>query len=511
MGSFFNWLDGVIWSEYLVFLCLGAGLFFTFKIGGAQFTMIKEMIRLLLGKDVKKGSRTKGSISGFEAMCMSVSGRVGTGNIAGVATAIALGGPGSIFWLWVISLLGSASSYIESTLGQLYKEKFEGGYRGGPAYYFKGGLLGGKAWYGNLFAIVTVIAMAFFMPAVQSNVIASSMNNAIGIPKWAVGVAIVSILAIIIFGGAKRIAKFASIVVPFMAIAYIIVAMIVLTLNINQVIPSLVLIVKSAFGQNEAFAGIIGSAVMWGVKRGIYSNEAGQGTGPASAAAADTSHPAKQGLIQAFSIYIDSIFVCTATALMIIITGAYKVFDNSGNVLYSAHGAAESMSLSTIGALNTTVALDDTIGMGAYIVAISIMFFAFTTILSYFWNGDSSAIYLLGDKKSGKTFRTVISIIYLSSAFQGTIISGSSAWTLGDIGVGIMAWVNIVGILLMYKPAVLCLKDYKNRMKKGTQDEWTFDPNAIGIEGEFKVWDEVKEYRETLEPLENREPKLKTV
>ncbi|MCK5779938.1 MAG: alanine:cation symporter family protein [Psychrilyobacter sp.] len=492
MENFINGLNGIVWSPFLVYLCLGAGLFFTLKIGGAQFTMIKEMIRLLLGKDVKPGERSKEAITGFEAMCMSVSGRVGTGNIAGVATAIALGGPGSIFWLWVISLLGAASSYVESTLGQLYKEKFEGGYRGGPAYYFRSGLMGGKRWYGNLFAIVTVISMSLFIPSVQANVIAGSVNTAVGVPTWITGIVIVVLLSIIIFGGAKRIAKFAGVVVPFMAIAYIILALVVLVLNISEIIPSLSLIVRSAFGKEEAFAGIVGTAVMWGVKRGIYSNEAGQGTGPASAAAAETSHPAKQGLIQAFSIYIDSVFVCTATALMIIITGAYKVFDASGKSIYSAHGALDSMTTKTIGSLNTAVALDNTIGAGAYIVAIAIMFFAFTTILAYFWNGDSCAIYLFEGKTHGKKIRSLINIVFLAFIFLGTIITGGLAWTLGDIGVGMMAWVNIIGILLMYKPTIMCLKDYKERMKKGTQDNWDFNPNAIGIEGDFKVWDEIR-------------------
>lgn len=502
MINFINQLNGIIWSPLLVYLCLGAGLFFTMKIGGAQFLMIKEMIRLLMGKDVKPGERSKDSISGFEAMCMSVSGRVGTGNIAGVATAIALGGPGSIFWLWVISLLGAASSYVESTLGQLYKEEFEGGFRGGPAYYFKKGFLGGKAWYGNLFAIVASTGMLLFMPSVQSNVIASSMHTATGIPTWVTGAAIVALISVIIFGGAKRIAKFAGIVVPFMAVAYILVALVVLALNAGDIIPSLTLIIKSAFGQQEAFAGILGSAVMWGVKRGIYSNEAGQGTGPASAAAADTSHPAKQGLIQAFSIYIDSVFVCTATALMIIITGAYKVFAPSGKVIYEGFGSSAEMTISTIGPLNTTAALDAGIGYGAYIVAIAIMFFAFTTILAYFWNGDTAIIYLFEHKGYGKTVRKISHVLFLIFTFTGTLISGGMAWTLGDIGVGMMAWVNIVGILIMFKPSIICLKDYKARMKNGTQDNWDFNPNKIGIKGDFKLWDDIRTKGRNAQPTE---------
>jgi len=511
MEGFIIWVNGIVWSSALIYLCLGAGIFFTLKIGGAQFTMMKEMVRLLLGKDVKDEERSKDSISGFEAMCMSVSGRVGTGNIAGVATAIALGGPGSIFWLWVISLLGAASSYVESTLGQLYKERFEGGYRGGPSYYFKKGLLGGKAWYGNLFAIATVLAMSIFMPSTQSNVIAGSLNTALGIPTWVSGLTIVALLSLIVFGGAKRLAKFAGIVVPFMAVAYIIVAVIVLALNVENILPSLGLIVNSAFGKEEAFAGIIGSAISWGVKRGVYSNEAGQGTGPASAAAADTSHPAKQGLIQAFSIYIDSIFVCTATALMIIITGAYKVFDGTGKIVHEAAGATANMTVDTIGAANTSVALDIGIGYGAYIVAIAIVFFAFTTLLAFFWNGDTALVYLTKGSEAGKKVRLVVKLLYLGFTFIGSVVAGGVAWTLGDIGVGTMAWINIIGILIMHKPAIACLKDYKNRMKNGTQDNWDFNPNEIGIEGNFEVWDDIRSERRGTNTSLNREPQLKTI
>ena len=275
-------------------------------------------------------------------------------------------------------------------------------------------------------------------------------------------------------------------------VLYIIIAVIVLALNAGDIIPSLTLIVKSAFGRHEAFAGIAGAAISWGVKRGIYSNEAGQGTGPASAAAAETSHPAKQGLVQAFSIYIDSIFVCTATALMIIITGAYKVFDGVGNAIYTGKGATSSMSMGTVGAANTSTALDIGIGYGAYIVAIAIVFFAFTTLLAFFWNGDTALVYLTNGSAKGKKIRFVLKLVFLGFTFSGSIAAGGMAWTFGDIGIGIMAWINIVGILIMHKPAIDCLKDYKLRMKENREDDWDFNPNQIGIQGEFAVWDEIR-------------------
>lgn len=495
MEGFINGLNGIVWHNSLVYLCLGAGLFFTIVTKGAQMRLIKEMIRLLFDKgDSKEG------VSSFEAVCMAVSGRVGTGNIAGVATAIALGGPGSIFWLWVISLLGGASSFIESTLGQLYKEEVRGEYRGGPSYYFKRGLFGkGSAVYGGTFAVATLLAMGIFLPGVQSNTIAISVQNAFGVSTRISGLVIVAVLAAIIIGGAKRIGKFAGVVVPFMAVAYILVAMIILITNVGEIVPSLKLIVVSAFGGGEAaLGGMVGAAISWGVKRGIYSNEAGQGTGPASAAAAEVNHPAKQGLVQAFSIYIDSIFVCTATALMIIITGAYKVFDSTGNAIYSGDMATEAMTVSSIGPLNTSAAIDAGIGFGAYVVAISIIFFAFTTILAYFWNGDTCLVYFTDGKN--KMAENIFKLFYLGSTFYGTTTTGGMAWTLGDIGVGLMAWINIVGILLMYKPAVVCLQDYELRMKEGRTDDKDFNPVALGIMNTSGVWKRKMERAGTLKP-----------
>ena len=495
MGSFINALNGIVWHNSLVYLCLGAGLFFTVVTKGAQMRLIKEMVRLLFDKgDSKEG------VSSFEAVCMAVSGRVGTGNIAGVATAIALGGPGAIFWLWVISLLGGASSFIESTLGQLYKEEVRGEYRGGPSYYFKRGLFGkGNKAYGSTFAFATLLAMGIFLPGVQSNTIASAVNNAFGVSVYVTGGVIVVILAAIIIGGAKRIAKFAGVVVPFMAAAYILVAMVVLATNVGDIIPSLKLIVTSAFGGGDAaLGGMVGAAISWGVKRGIYSNEAGQGTGPASAAAAEVNHPAKQGLVQAFSIYIDSIFVCTATALMIIITGAYKVFDSAGNAIFSGDASTTAMTADTIGPLNTSAAIDAGLGMGAYIVAISIIFFAFTTILAYFWNGDTALVYFTDGKN--KVAEYLFKAFFLAFTFYGTTTTAGMVWTLGDIGVGLMAWINIVGILLMYKPAVACLRDYELRMKEGRTEVNDFDPENLGIMNTSGVWKRKIERAEVAKP-----------
>lgn len=283
------------------------------------------MLRLLFdGKSSDKG------VSSFQAFAIAISGRIGTGNIAGVATAIAMGGPGAVFWMWVIAFLGSASAFVEATLGQVYKQVINGQYRGGPAYYIEKGL--GIKWYAILFAIATVLSTAIFLPGVQSNSIALSMQNAFDVPVAYTGAGIVILLGLIIFGGVKRIGKVAEIVVPFMAGGYILMAIVIMILNLSEIPSVFSLIVRSAFDLEPAFGGIFGMAVAWGVKRGIYSNEAGQGTAP-HAAAAEVSYPAKQGLVQAFSVFVDTLFVCTATAFMILFTGKYIVASPSGGFL----------------------------------------------------------------------------------------------------------------------------------------------------------------------------------
>jgi AGCS family alanine or glycine:cation symporter len=284
------------------------------------------MVRLLFS-----GGGSKKGISSFQAFSLAISGRVGTGNIAGVATAIAMGGPGAVFWMWIIAFLGSSSAIIEATLGQLYKEVKDGEYRGGPAYYIKKGLKSNVfAW---VFAVVTIVSTGFLLPSVQSNSIALAMKSAFNISPMVVGIFLVLLLGFIIIGGVKRISKVAEYVVPFMAGAYILMAIVIIIINIREVPEVFKLIFQSALNLEATFGGIVGSAISWGVKRGIYSNEAGQGTAPHAAAAAEVSHPIKQGLVQGFSVYVDTLFVCTATALMILFTGQYNVAHPEGGFI----------------------------------------------------------------------------------------------------------------------------------------------------------------------------------
>src|SRR5699024_6183213 len=288
-----------------------------------QVRHFKEMIRLMF-----QGEKSPTGISSFQAIALSLAGRVGTGNIVGVSTAIFIGGPGAVFWMWATSFLGASSAFIESTLGQIYKRDEKGQYRGGPAFYIEYGIKGktGKI-YGLIFAIVTVISVGLLLPGVQSNAISSSMKNAFQLNPWVIAIFLAIIIGLIIFGGIKWIANAATAVVPFMAIIYILMAVIIIIINIEAVPALFALIFKSAFGMEAAFGGIVGAMIEIGVERGLYSNEAGQGTGTHAAAAAEVSHPAKQGLVQACSVYIDTLFVCTATALIILLSGTYNVTD----------------------------------------------------------------------------------------------------------------------------------------------------------------------------------------
>lgn len=328
MNELVSAINGVIWSPALIFLCLGVGLYFSLRSRFLQLRHIKLMITLMF-----QGRPTEAGVSSFQALTMTLAGRVGTGNIAGVATAITFGGPGALFWMWIVAFLGASSAFVESTLGQVYKEKINGEYRGGPAFYIEKGL--GVKWYAWLFAIVTIFSCGLLLPGVQANSIGASLDIAFGLSPNVTAALLAVLLSFIIFGGVKRIASFSSMVVPFMALGYIIVACVIIAINIDQ-LPSVILLIwKSAFGLEAGFGAILGQAIMWGVKRGVYSNEAAQGTGPHASSAAAVSHPVKQGLVQAFSVYIDTLFVCSATGFMLLITGLYNVQGVDGAALYT--------------------------------------------------------------------------------------------------------------------------------------------------------------------------------
>lgn len=465
LTSIVDFVNGIVWSRALVYLCLGVGVYFSIATRFLQVRHLKDMIKLMW-----EGTGSKRGISSFQALTVSLSGRVGTGNIAGVATAIALGGPGAIFWMWTIAFLGAASAYVEATLGQIYKEEKQGQYRGGPAFYIEKGL--GMRWYAIAFAIVTIFAVGLFLPGVQANSIAFGLNLAFGIPKYATGIGLVLLLGFIIFGGIKRISKVAEFVVPFMAIGYIIVAILIIAMNIDKVPGVISLILSSAFGMNQAFGGIVGGAISWGVKRGVYSNEAGQGSAPHAASAAEVTHPAKQGLVQAFSVYVDTLFICSATAFMILITGQYNVLGKAGEFIIENVPGVE------IGPAYTQMAVESSFGFGAEFVAVSLFFFAFTTLMAYYYIAETNVVYLERSEKQ-KWMTTLLRFMLLASTFYGTVKAAMLAWNLGDIGVGTMAWLNIIAIILLSRPALRSLKDYERQKAAGLDP--TFHPESLGI------------------------------
>ncbi|RRN71241.1 alanine:cation symporter family protein [Peribacillus simplex] len=466
MSDFITALNGVLWSTPVIYILLGVGLVFSILTRFLQVRHIKEMVVLMF-----QGKSSEAGVSSFQALSIALSGRVGTGNIAGVATAIAFGGPGAVFWMWAIAFIGASSAFVESTLAQIYKVKQDGQYRGGPAYYIEKGM--GVKWFAVLFALAALVAMAVLMPGVQSNSIAAGMENAFGIKPAITGIAIILLLGFIIFGGVKRIANAAQIIVPFMALGYILLSVVIVIMNITELPGVISLIFRSAFGMDSAFGGLIGMAIAWGVKRGVYSNEAGQGTGPHPAAAAEVSHPAKQGLVQAFSVYIDTLFVCSATAFMILFTGMYNTQAENGSFIVN------NLADVTPGPGYTQAAIDSALpGFGAGFVAVALFFFAFTTIMAYYYIAETNIAYLMR-KRNSKWAMLALKLIILAASFYGTIRTAELAWALGDAGLGIMVWLNVIAILILAKPALITLKDYERQKKKGLDP--VFDPKPLGI------------------------------
>ena len=512
-----------VWSPALVGLCLLSALYFSLRTRFVQVRRFGEMFRLLFSTDKKQ----KTGITSFQAFAMALSGRVGTGNIVGVATAIGFGGPGAIVWMWVIAFFGAGSAFVEATLAQIFKENHNGQFRGGPAYYIEKGLH--SPFFGCLFAVITAIACGFFLPPVQCNGIALSMSQSFGIAPWIVGLAVALILALVIIGGVKRIANVAQIVAPFMAILYILLSIVVLAIH-YKLVPSVFLdMLRGAVGAGPLGSAILGSTISWGVKRGIYSNEAGQGTGPIVAAAAKVSHPVKQGLVQAFSVYIDTLLVCTATALMILACQTYNIIDT---VQVTAPGETAVTYLQQNpdapagepGVFYTISAISTIIGKRAAgdIVSIALFFFAFTTIMAYYYYAETNLIYLFsrfrrwqlhrmrekgrspddiererndleradrifGDDRSEKIVVWVLRICTITMVFIGSLTTSGVTWTLGDIGVGVMAWINIIAIILLSPKALRALHDYEMEKKQGVEPN--FDPSSLNIEN-ADFWEE---------------------
>lgn len=476
-GSYVNAFNNLVWSDALVYLCLITGVYFTVRMKFPQIRLIKDMVRLLIGKGSQSG------ISSFQAFATTVGSRVGMGNIASVSTAIYFGGPGAIFWMWLISILGAASAFAESSLAQAYKVKVNNQYAGGAAYFSEQGLH--LKPLSILFAIATILGPGILMPGVQVQSIALSFDMAFQVNDIVVGVLCTVLVAMVICGGIKRISVVAELLAPVMCVAYILITLYIFAVNIDKVPGVFALIFRSAFGMEQAFAGIVGAAISWGVKRGVYSNEAGQGSGAIVAAAAECDHPAEQGLVQAFSVFVDTLVICTASALIIILTNSYNVVDLQEKAI------VEHIPGVAYGILWAQTALVRAVGSwSGQFLAVIIVLFVFTSLMGYYYQAESNVTYLSsGNPKAIWAFR----VAFLISCFAGVLIENKVVWSMGDTGCGLMAWFNIIAILLLSSKACAILKDYEEQKRSGVKP--LFDPKKFNVPDVSSVWADVARKR----------------
>ena len=456
-------INDVLWTYILIIMLLGCAVWFTIKTRFVQFRMFKEMVRLL-GDSTSKAEGKEHHISSFQAFAVSLASRVGTGNLAGVATAITVGGPGAVFWMWIIALLGSSSAFIESTLAQLYKVKGKTSYIGGPAYYMKKGLK--QPWMGVLFAILIIFTFAFAFNTVQSNTICAAFEQAFQFDHVTMGIILTVLTLMIIFGGIQRIAKVSSIIVPVMALGYILLAFVIVGLNITHLPDVIKLIVSSAFGWEQALGGGIGVALMQGIKRGLFSNEAGMGSAPNVAATADVSHPVKQGLIQTLGVFSDTLVICTCTAFIILFSGV------------PLGGEANGVQL-------TQMALNNEIGSGGSIyVAIAILFFAFSSIIGNYYYGEANLRYITHNKWVMTIFRLMTGAMVMF----GALASLDLAWSLADVCMGLMTICNLIAIVLLGKYAFRLLEDYLAQKRQGIKNPTFTKDKMKDIEQDIECW-----------------------
>ena len=462
----------ILWSYVLIALLIGAGLFFTIKTNFVQFRFMKEMVTLLTEKN--KGGDN--SVSSFQAFCISTASRVGTGNLAGVALAVAAGGPGAVFWMWIIALLGSASAFVESTLAQVYKEKTsDGGYRGGPSYYMEKAL--GNRKLGIAFSILITLCFGLIFNSVQSNTISLAFEEAFGMSKTLIGIILTAFTGLIIFGGVKRIAKFAESVVPVMAIAYVLVVAFVLIRNITLVPSIFSLIINSAFGVKQFASGALGAALMQGIKRGLFSNEAGMGSAPNAAATAEVSHPVKQGLIQTLGVFTDTLIICSSTAFLILISGMHT--ENTLNGIQLTQGAL----VSQVGS------------WGSIFIAFCILLFAFSSIIGNYYYGEANIEFMADSKALLLVYRLSV----LGMVMFGSQAAISIVWNMADLFMGLMALINIYAILRLSPIAKVVLDDYITQKKLGKDP--VFNPVDLGIVKGTEAWTDNETVGQTSEEV----------
>ena len=437
-----NAVNDVLWTYVLIAMLIGCAVYFTWRTRFVQFRNLREMLRLLT-ESAPKSSDGKRQVSSFQAFAVSIASRVGTGNLAGVATAIAVGGAGAVFWMWLIALLGSVNAFVESTLAQLYKRKDKDSFIGGPAYYMQYGL--GKRWMGVIFAVLIAITFGFAFNSVQSNTICAAWEHAFGIDHTWMGIGLTVTTLFIIFGGIHRIATVSSWLVPIMAVGYIILALGVVIYNIAEIPSVLAHIFRSAFGWEQALGGGMGAAVMQGIKRGLFSNEAGMGSAPNVAATATTSHPVKQGFIQALGVFTDTLVICTCTAFIILVSNP------------SPDAALNGIQL-------TQAAFTAQVGnLGSVFVAIAILLFAFSSIIGNYYYGESNIRFISRRPIYLWIYRVLVGCMVMC----GAVMSLDLAWSFADVTMGLMTICNLIAIVLLSRQVLWLLRDYTAKKRKG--------------------------------------------
>jgi AGCS family alanine or glycine:cation symporter len=472
MNELITQINDAIWGYVLIGGLIICGIWFTWKTKGVQFRMVGEMLRLLAdsatsGTDsLSDKDKNHKHISSFQAFAVSVATRVGTGNLAGVATAIAIGGPGAVFWMWVIALIGSATAFIESTLGQLYKQRQKDSFVGGPAYYIKRGLH--CNWMAYLFAVLITITFGLSYNSIQSNTICGAMYEAFGWNPLLVGSILSVVALIIIFGGLQRIANVSAVMVPLMAIGYFVLVAVIIIMNIEHIPHVLKVIITNAFGLEQGVGGTIGATIMNGVKRGLFSNEAGEGSAPNVAAAATVSHPVKQGLIQALGVFTDTLLVCSCTAFMILISGLYSTQELNGIAL-------------------TQAALNSEIGaFGPTFIAIAILLFAFSSIIGNYYYGEANIRFMTSSNAVLTVYRVFSGGVLV---MFGAMASLEIVWNLGDLCMAMLTACNLVAIVRLGKYAFKLLEDYRQQKRSGIKEPTFHRSQMPEIEKDLMCWE----------------------
>lgn len=472
--EFINSLNDFLWSYVITVVLAGAAIYFTVRGRGVQFRFLKDGIRIILGKDKnphKSLIPNQKKIGSFKAFSVSLASRVGTGNLAGVASAMFVGGPGAVFWMWIMALLGGATAFVEATLAQLYKKRGEASFYGGPAYYMENGL--GKRWMATIFSVFMVLSFGLAQNMLQAQTIISSLHDSLSIPPFAIAAILGGLLLLIVVGGVHRISNVVAYMVPFMALGFIVLALTIMIIHITELPAMFGSIIRSAFGLEQMGGGLMGIAVQQGVKRGLFSNEAGEGSAPNAAAIADTSHPVKQGLVQALGVFVDTILICSCTAFIILLSGQL--------------GCGED------GIILTSRSLEAVIGpAGRWFLTIAIFLFAFSSVIGNYYYGETN-IRFLASRVSENAEKIAINI-YRILAFLVMIGAGfitlQTAWSIVDLSMALVTLVNVTAIVMLGRKAFALLKDYSEQRRKGMADP-VFDKHSFTEEDPSKLegWD----------------------